>query len=186
MSHAKSAKSAKSANEPFASRKPAARLKVAPPKATSTGRENLHARDRPSGGAASCRAASPRPASGSFSPGRCDFQIAPRDRSVDGEREEDLTQSPPSPRSPPKDGANGPFALQKPAARLKVAPPKAGPQGRENPHARGRPSGGAASCRAASPRLPSGPFSSGRCDFQIAPHDRRVDGGREGGQHGTA
>ena len=40
-----------------------------------TGKTN--ARSLPSGGAASCRAASPRPASGSSVPGRCDFQSRP-------------------------------------------------------------------------------------------------------------
>ena len=57
-----------------ASHAPAARLEAAPPKAVPTVRENSHARVPPSGGAASCRAASPRPASGPFPPGRCDFQ----------------------------------------------------------------------------------------------------------------
>ena len=78
---------------------------------------------------------------------------------------------------------NGPFSSRKPAARLKVAPPKAKPKGRENSHARGRPSGGAASFRAASPRSASGPFFPGRCDFQIAPRVRRVNGEREECQH---
>ena len=75
---------------------------------------------------------------------------------------------------------NEPFALQKPAARLKIAPPKAGPKGRENTQARDRPSGGAASCRAASPRPASGSFCLGGAISKSRPRGRKAYGAREG------
>ena len=157
-----------------------ARLEVAPPKAVSAVPWKNHVQGRPSGvrhlAAPQASALPPvRPRLGGAIFNRAAGYGRLASRTLDlGLRargipcaETRMRQTRGSAGTPRPTAAGFPCSFLAPTrARLEVAPPKAVPAVPWKNHAQGRPSGGAASCRAAGPRLAAGPPPVGRCDFQ--------------------